>query len=139
MVDYSNSSAVAFVLFILFLDRNRFLLISLTFAVSFIIVGTIDEIGNFYKFWSYPHQFLIFTHRFNAVDFAVIPVIITMVYQKFGTWKSFLISCFITAAIIGFIGVPIFNKLEMYELNRWNYFYSFLVSAVMIILVKTTF
>ena len=100
------------ILFILLIDRYRSLLISFAFGVSFVIVGIADEIGSFYDRWSYAHQFLVFTHRFNAVDFALIPAIMALTYQYFSKWKPYVVAAVIMSAIMCFIGIPIFVFLD---------------------------
>jgi len=62
------------------------LLISFAFVVSFVIVGLGNEVDSYFDFWSYPHQLLIFTHRFNAVDFAMVPVIMEVKGCHFGSF-----------------------------------------------------
>ncbi|WHY69818.1 CBO0543 family protein [Neobacillus sp. SuZ13] len=127
---------VFLILFILLIDRYRTLLISFAFMVSFLSVGIANEIGSYFDFWSYPHQFLVFTHRFNAVDFSVMPVIMTLTYQYFSKWKPYFVATVIMSAIICFIGVPIFVILRLYKLENWNYFYSFLVTLLMFVIMK---
>jgi len=127
---------VFLILFILLIDRYRTLLISFAFTVSFVIVGIGNEIGSYFDFWSYPHQFLVFTHRFNAVDFSVMPVMMALIYQYFSKWKPYFVATVIMSAIICFIGVPIFVILRLYKLENWNYFYSFLVTLLMFVIMK---
>ncbi|WP_430540020.1 CBO0543 family protein [Neobacillus drentensis] len=123
-------------MFIFLIDRYRTLLISFAFIVSFVIVGIGDEIGSYFDFWSYPHQFLVFTHRFNAVDFSVMPVMMALTYQYFSKWKPYLVATVIMSVIICFIGIPIFVFWGLYKLEDWNYFYSFLVTLLMFIMMK---
>ncbi|RIW35632.1 hypothetical protein D3H55_07035 [Bacillus salacetis] len=124
------------ILFIILIDRQRILLVSLVFTSSFILVSSVDEIGNYFGLWSYRTQFLAFFEAVNAVDFLTVPVIITLIYQFFTSWKSFIISSLIGSALIGFIFVPIFVYFEFYKLNHWNYFYSFLTLFIIGLIVK---
>lgn len=124
------------ILFLFLIDRYRIMLISFAFAVNFEIVGLANEIGNNFDFWSYPHQLVVFSHRFNAVDFAVVPVIMTLTYQFFSKWKAYFLATIVISAIICFIGVPIFVYFGLYKLENWNYFYSFLVTVLMLIISK---
>ncbi|WP_342042018.1 CBO0543 family protein [Bacillus sp. OTU2372] len=129
-------NALFFILLIILIDRSRILLISLAFVVNFIIVGLADEIGTFYDRWSYPHQLLIFTHRLNAVDFAIVPVLMALCYQFFSKWKVYLLAEVIISAVMCFIGIPVFVYFNMYKLENWNYLYSFIVTILMFILSK---
>lgn len=122
------------VFFILFL--TRIFEISITFIIAFVLVGIIDDIGEYFGLWDYPHQFIQFTARFNAVDFALVPSIIALIFQMFSKWRYFLIADFSFSSINSFIGVPIFVYLGLYKLHNWNYLYSFLTLFVAVILVK---
>ncbi|MCP1452395.1 CBO0543 family protein [Priestia megaterium] len=113
-------SALFLFIFYLLIDRQRMVFILLVFFISFVLVGIVDELGKFFGVWSYPHQFLVFTHRFNSVDFAVIPVILTLVYQFFSKWKFYWVASLVASAFIAFIGVPIFTFFHLYDLNHWN-------------------
>ncbi|MEH7301016.1 CBO0543 family protein [Neobacillus drentensis] len=129
-------NAIFFVLLLILIDRYRIVLISLAFMVSFVISGIADEIGNYFDYWEYPHQFLIFTHRFNAVDFAVIPVLMTLCYQYFRKWKTYLVAQVIVSAVISFIGIPLCVYFHLYSMENWNYFNSFIVSIILFIVLK---
>ncbi|MGE7216828.1 CBO0543 family protein [Priestia koreensis] len=129
-------SALFVLLLCLLIDRQRVIFIWLVFFISFLLAGLVDEFGTYFGLWSYPHQFLIFTSRFNTVDFSIIPVTLTLVYQFFSKWSFFLIAHIIVSAIIGFIGVPLFVHFNLYQLNQWSYWNSFLTVLALGMIVK---
>ncbi|AST93022.1 hypothetical protein BC6307_18045 [Sutcliffiella cohnii] len=124
------------VLLILFMDKQRIQIITIAFLFSFILVGIVNELGSFYGWWSYPHQFITALKTMNAVDFLTVPVIITLFYQTFGKWKIYLITTTVFFLILSFVGIPIFVYFDFYKLHTWNYFYSFLTLLLVSILVK---
>ncbi|MZQ86364.1 hypothetical protein GQF01_30105 [Paenibacillus sp. 5J-6] len=123
-------------LLLILMDRKRTLSTVLTFMTGFIIVGAVDQVGKFFDLWRYPHQLIPFTENLNAVDFFVIPSIFAYMYQKFSTWKSFLIAIVVASLVISYVGEPIFVSLDMYELVRWSYWKSFFVLVGIAILMK---
>ncbi|PGY08287.1 hypothetical protein [Bacillus sp. AFS031507] len=129
-------NVLCLILFLFLMDRYRRLLISFAFLVNFEIVGLVNEIGNNFDFWSYPHQLVVLSHRFNAVDFATVPVIMSLTYQFFSKWKAYFLATIVISAIMCFIGVPIFVYFGLYKLENWNYLYSFLVTVLMLIISK---
>lgn len=129
-------NVVFLILLFMLIDRYRLLLISFAFTVTFVLVGLSDEIGSFFDFWSYPHQFIVFTHRMNAVDFAAVPVIMTLIFQYFSKWKSYLFASIIMSAVISFIAIPLFVLFGLYRIEHWHYFYSFLFMIVLFIVSK---
>ncbi len=124
------------ILLITLIDKHRIFLMTITFLISFILIGIVNEIGNYFGFWSYPHQFLGFLQSFNAVDFITIPVILTLIYQTFSKWKYYLIFSVIIFAFIGFIAIPILTYFNFYNLHKWNNFCSFLTLLISGCLIK---
>ncbi|WP_223594777.1 CBO0543 family protein [Neobacillus bataviensis] len=125
-----------FFLFIVLIDRQRILPITIAFLVAFIIVGTLDETGVKFNLWEYPHQLLFFTARFNAADFGIVPSLVALLYQYCSKWKPYIIGNPLLSALISFVGATLFSKMDIYKLLNWNYFYSFLVSLVSLIVIK---
>lgn len=130
------ANAVFFALLLFLMDRRRIFQIALAYMICYFIVCVSDDIGVYYGRWSYPHQLVPFTSELDTVDFAVAPVTITLVYQMFNSWRSYLIVESIAAVIFNFMGIPLFIYLGIIKFNNWNYFYSFLVFIVLGILVK---
>lgn len=118
------------------MNRKRTLSTALAFLTGFIIVGVVDQVGKFFDLWRYPHQLMPFTENLNAVDFFVVPSILAYMYQKFSTWKSFLIADLVASLVVSFVGEPIFVSLGMYELVKWSYWESLIVLFPLAILVK---
>jgi hypothetical protein len=128
---------IAFIIiFLLLIDRQRILHVIIAFLVAFIVIGMSDEIGTKFNLWQYPHQFLYFTTRFNAVDFGAVPCLIALLYQYCSKWKYFIIGNILISLFISFVGTPLFVKIGIYKLVNWNYFYSFLVTLFCTIVVK---
>ncbi|MCY9696957.1 CBO0543 family protein [Paenibacillus alginolyticus] len=130
------ANVLFFVLLLIYMDRKRTLSTALAFMTGFMIVGTSDQIGKFFDLWRYPHQLVPYTENFNAVDFFVVPCIFAYIFQKFTTWKSFLIADLVTSLVISFVGEPVFVSLGMYDMVRWSYWKSFLLLVPIAILVK---
>lgn len=117
-------------------DRRRTLNIVVAFLFAFIIVGTFDEIGGYFQWWSYPYELIPFSGRFNAVDFFAIPSIIAIIYQWFSRWGSFMVATLIYSVLNSYIGEPLFVFLGIYKLKTWTYTGSFLIMLVIPLIVK---
>lgn len=129
-------NVIFLLLFLLFIDRQRILLIALAFMISYVIVSISDDVGEYFQLWSYPHQLLQFLAPLTSVEFIIVPSIMALMYQMFSKWKFFLIADFIVSIIISFIVQPIFVYLDIYKLHNWTYFYSLLVLFVIGAVVK---
>ncbi|MEN8699551.1 CBO0543 family protein [Bacillus infantis] len=124
------------VLLFVLIDRCRLMQMSIAFLISFILVGIVDELGYFFGLWTYPHQFITVLRSFNAVDFAVVPVMITLTYQYFRKWKNYVIANAAIFLFVSYIMIPLFVHYRLYILYKWNYTYSFLSLFVLCLVVK---
>jgi len=126
-----------FILFIILIDKKNVLLMSLAFIISFTLIGISNETGNYFGYWDYPYQFLPFLETFNAVDFLIVPVIISLMYQFINNWMKYLIANVIVSGVLSFIGIPVAVRLNLYVLNNWNVINSFVVLLVTGIVLKS--
>jgi hypothetical protein len=129
-------NAIFLILFLLFIDRQRILLITIAFLISYIINTISDDIGEYFLLWSHPHQLVQFLAPLTTVEFIIVPSIMALMYQTFSRWKFFVIADFFVASIISFIVQPIFVYTDLYKLHNWTYFYSMGVLFLIGIVVK---
>jgi hypothetical protein len=115
-------NAISIVILLFLIDRKRIIQIALSFMICFIISGIFDETGEYFGLWSYKHEFIQFSHRFNAADFAVVPVAFSLIYQIFRTWGRYLIADIVISFIFSFVGLPLFVYLDITKLNNLTYF-----------------
>ena len=125
-----------FLMFIVLIDRSRFIMSAFCLLFSFFLVALVNEVGNYFGYWSYPYQFLGFLESFNAVDFMTIPVVFALIYQYFTKWMAYLITLLLVSALIGFVGMPIFVHFQFYELHQWNPFSSFVLLFIVGLVIK---
>jgi hypothetical protein len=87
----------------------------------------LDDIGSYYLFWIYKYQLVPISPRLNPVDLTIMPVTYMIVYQFFRGWKPFLIAQTILAFGAAFLTEPVFTKMNIYLMLKWNFFYSFFI------------
>lgn len=125
------------VVFIMVIDRSRYTMSAFCLLLSFCLVAFVNEIGNYFGYWSYPYQFIGFLESFNAVDFMTIPVVYALTYQYFTKWKAYLIALLLVSALIGFVGMPIFVHFNFYDLHHWSPFLSFVLLFIIGVVIKS--
>ncbi|MEC0229291.1 CBO0543 family protein [Paenibacillus alba] len=126
-----------FLAFLLLMDRGRALRMTVAFLLSFIILGTFDQTGQFFGLWSYEHEFIGFTENYNAVDFLAVPSIFALTYQMFTPWRIFLVASLLVCLLNAYIAEPIFVALGIYKLDNWSYTGSFVLLFIVTLLVKS--
>ncbi|MDD3023936.1 MAG: hypothetical protein PHE26_08565 [Syntrophomonadaceae bacterium] len=76
--------------------------------------------------WSYPYSLLPSSERAYVFSLSALPVAFMIIYQYYPRLMRFGIATLIFSAFMAFVVQPILSLLDLYKLNNWNYFYSFL-------------
>jgi hypothetical protein len=119
----------------IFLDKSRIFEI-LTYGLMIAVIATFfDIIGVNFLLFGYPNSLLPITP--SIVPYVtVLPMIYMFLYQTCTNWKWFIIGNVVLAVVFAFVVEPILIWMEIYEYNKWNYFYSFLVYLIMGMSIK---
>ncbi|MDQ0257270.1 hypothetical protein J2S74_004728 [Evansella vedderi] len=119
-----------------FVDKKRLTTILLFGTILMIVVMMLDDIGVEAQLWSYPYQLISILPRLVSIDQGIIIIFHMALYQLFPKWKSFLIANTIMATAFTFIFEPITVWLGIYQLDNWEYVYSFPIYIAKASLVK---
>lgn len=117
-------------------DKARLQEISLYLLTTTIICLGLDEYGEELTLWYYPVDILPIFPPLTAVDLASLPIIYSLIYQRYKPWKQFILATIIMAAIFAFILEPALVFGEFYTLHKWKYYYSFPIYIVMALGIK---
>lgn len=107
-------------------DTGRLPEIVLAGLLSIVITTFINELGSELNFWQYPIQFVPISLLGLPFDFSVIAVTYMLLYQYFGSWRSYALALFCMALVFAFIGEPFSAWMKVIYYVRWNYFCSFI-------------
>lgn len=113
-------------------DRNRFLEISFFGLMTCVSAGTLDTAGVSLGLWVYPFKILPFLPAFFPIDFVIIPVVFMLLYQRYASWKQFLITSTTVAALLSMVFDPIMVWMNIYQPLKWQYYYSIPVFVLMV-------
>ncbi|OMF43996.1 hypothetical protein BK138_35120 [Paenibacillus rhizosphaerae] len=118
-------------------DRGRELL---TYGVVFSLMALIlDNLGTFFNFWGYNIKLLPLTVNFFSGNCSVFPVVFMFMCQLCKSWKTFVISSVIIAAVFSYICEPLFIVFNMYRYSKpWSHTYSFIRFVLVFSLVRWT-
>lgn len=94
-------------------------------TLTTIFVMAIVEYGEELTLWDYPVDILPIFPPLSSVNLLSLPLIYSLAYQYFKTWKSFLTAALIATAIICFVIEPLLAWGEFYQLLKWKYYYSY--------------
>jgi len=117
-------------------DKTRLHEISLNAALTIIMTLALDEFGEELSLWDYPTDIIPIFPPLTAINLASLPIIYSLIYQYFGTWKSFLWATIVMAAVFSFIFEPILAWGGFYQLLKWKYYYGFPIYTALAIFIR---
>ena len=124
------------IIWIKLVDRKRIVEI-LLFGMFIIKITTLTDIlGTELDFWRYPTSLIPIFPRAFPFDVSMVPVGMMLLFQFFSTWKSFVKSLVIMAALYAFVGEPFCVWKELVVYIKWNYFFSFLYYIIVGTLIR---
>jgi hypothetical protein len=117
-------------------EKARLYEIILYAALVIIITLGLDEIGEELCLWDYPTDVVPVFPPLTAINLASLPMIYSLIYQRFKTWKSFIWATLIMAAIFCFVFEPILVWGGFYQTLKWKYYYGFPIYTAMALCIK---
>jgi len=106
-------------------DRRRLLEICIFGLLANVAATFLDVIGTDFVLWEYPVHVFPQISLLMPVDHVIVPVTGMMLYQRFASWKAFILACAAASAFMSFVCEPFAAFLGMYRLLTWRYAYSF--------------
>jgi hypothetical protein len=106
-------------------DKSRLYEIILYSALITISVLVLDELGEELTLWDYPYDLLPLFPPLFSVDLASLPIVYSLVYQYFRTWRSFIIATIAMAGIFCFLLEPLLVLAGVYQMLKWKSYYGF--------------
>ncbi|MFC7063120.1 CBO0543 family protein [Halobacillus seohaensis] len=127
---------VPWIIWFRLVDRNRLLEISFIGAIVATTAIILDTIGTSLQLWSYGYKLVQMISPLYPIDLSLLPVLFMLLYQWFTTWKAYIISQTILAALGSFVAEPLFIWLGIYILHEWEIYYSFPIYIALAIIFK---
>ena len=117
-------------------DKSRLQEIVLYTAIITIITLVLDELGEELTLWDYPFDLIPLFPPLTAIDLSCLPIVYSMIYQHFRTWKGFVIASIVMAGIFCFLLEPLFVWIGVYQMLTWKSYYGFPIYLFMAIGAK---
>ena len=127
---------VSFAVWWKLVEKKRLLEITFYgFSIMTIII-CLDEVGYELGIWYYPVDLIPVFPPSTAIDYVMLPVIYSLIYQYCATWRSFITAIFVLSGIFSFIMEPILVKSGFYVPIKWINLYSFPAYIILGIIIK---
>ncbi|MDF2876036.1 MAG: hypothetical protein K0R22_2719 [Sporomusa sp.] len=118
------------------LDKTRLPEILLYAVLTTLVTMGIDECGIELTLWFYPIYLLPIFPVLTAINLLILPVVFSLAYQHFNTWKSFILASITIAGLLSFAVEPALVWANFYQLLKWQYYYSFLIYVAVSLIIR---
>ena len=116
---------VPWILWGVLIDKKRLTAVILLGMFVLATVTWMDDLGTDFILWYYPYKLLPVYPQLIPINYAVLPVTYMLIYQYFPLWCSYITAIAIMAALYSFIAEPALAYLGMYQVLKWQFYYSF--------------
>ena len=106
-------------------DKSRLNEIMLFTAVIILFIIILDELGEELTLWYYTIDIIPLFPPITAIDISCLPLAYMLVYQYTRSWKSFIITTVVMAAVFCFVAEPLFVWAGVYRMLTWKSYYGF--------------
>jgi len=104
-------------------DKSRLNEMLLYTGLIVIIIIALDELGEELALWDYTDDLFPLFPPITAINLSCMPLVYSIIYQYFGTWKKFIIASLGMSLIFCFICEPIFVWSGIYQMLKWKSYY----------------
>lgn len=124
------------VLFIVLIKKDKLLQSIAYFGVIYILNRNLDDVATALDWYDYRIQLEPIIPTMLPANLFIIPIGLTLIYQKLSRWKEFIIGIVVFSGATSFIALPMMRDFGIYLTKNWNSFYSFLSLLIMASLAK---
>lgn len=125
------------VLFIIFIKKEKLVQAIAYFGIIFILNKYIDEVATVLDWYDYRIQLQPgIISSMTPANLFIIPMSLSLIYQRFPRWKSFLISLGFFSVCTSYIALPFLKMVDIYLEKTWNANWSFISLILMAVISK---
>lgn len=105
-------------------------------GIIYIINKNLDDVATAMNWYDYRMQLEPIIPTMLPANLFIIPIALTLIYDKYKKWKAFLIALVVVSAFISYIALPLMKFVNIYLEKAWNAHWSFISLVAMALLTK---
>lgn len=114
------------ILFFILIDKKKYMQSVAYFGIVYILNRNLDDIATVADWYDYRMQLEPTIPTNIPANLFIIPVSLTIIYQRYDKWKGFIIASALYSATISYVILPLMEVLKIYKLKVWNSTLSFI-------------
>lgn len=124
------------ILFFIFVDKKKYLQVIAYMGVLYILNRNLDDIATALDWYDYRMQLEPIIPTFLPANLFVVPIVYSLIYQRYEKWGAYIIGTVAFSAFIAYITLPSAKLFKIYVEKLWNVHISFVSLLIMAILSK---
>lgn len=127
---------IMLVLFIVCIKKEKRLPSIAYFGIIYLINKNLDDIATAMVWSDYRMQLEPIIPTMLPANLFIIPIGLTLIYDRYKKWKSFLIALGGASVLIAYIALPLMKMVNIYLEKSWNAHWSFITLVIMATISK---
>jgi hypothetical protein len=116
---------ISLVLFFVLINKKKYLQTLAFFGLVYIMNKNLDDVATALDWYDYRMQLEPIIPTFLPANLLVIPIGLSLIYQRYEKWTSFIIATLIFSALIAYAALPLAKIAEIYLIKSWSAHKSF--------------
>jgi uncharacterized membrane protein YagU involved in acid resistance len=117
--------------------RKEALLPSIAYlGIIYIINKNLDDVATAMNWYDYRMQLEPVIPTMLPANLFIIPIGLTLIYDRYKRWKAFLIALVFVSVFISYIALPLMKFVNIYLEKDWNAHWSFISLVTIAIISK---
>lgn len=110
-------------------DKSRLGEITLYTLIIILFIIVLDELGEELSLWYYPVDLFFIFPPTTAINISCMPLIYMLVYQRYSTWRGFVIATVVMSLVFCFFFEPVAVRIGIYVMLKWKSWYGLPIYA----------
>lgn len=126
----------ALILFFVFVSKEKYLQAIAYLGLIYILNKNLDDVATALDWYDYRMQLEPIIPTFLPANLFVIPITLSIFYQRYEKWVKFLIATAIFSVSTAYIFLPLAKSVGIYLEKHWNAHLSFISLLIMAVICK---
>lgn len=119
------------ILFFVLINKKKYLQAFAYFGLIYVLNKNLDDIATALDWYDYRMQLEPIIPTFLPANLFIIPISLSIIYQHFEKWTSFIISAAVFSAFTAYAALPLAKIYDIYLEKSWNSHLSFISLLIM--------
>lgn len=129
-------SVAMVVLFFILLKKEKLLQSIAYLGIIYILNKNLDDVATALDWYDYRIQLEPIIPTMLPANLFIIPMALTIIYQRYENWRSFFIALGIFSGFVSYISLPLMKMVDIYLEKAWNAHWSSISLVVMAVISK---